>query len=201
MSHYYTQNPTTEHDVKLIEATLRGRLLRFYTDSGVFSKASVDYGSELLIETMTIPAGASVLDMGCGWGPIGISAALESPTGHVLMADVNTRAIELANRNIELNGVDNATVVQSDVFANLNNRTFDVILTNPPIRAGKSVVHSIFRGAADHLQSGGSLWVVIQKKQGAPSAEKALKELFAQVHIRERSKGYYVFEAVLGGNR
>ena len=196
MFHYYTPNPVAEHDVKLIDATLRGRRRSFYTDSGVFSKSAVDYGSEVLIETMTIPAGASVLDMGCGWGPIGISAAILNPTGKVLMADVNTRALDLAARNIKLHGVENAEVIQSDIYSSLAGLLFDVILTNPPIRAGKSVVHSIFRGAVEHLNPGGSLWVVIQKKQGAPSAEKLLKELFPQVHIRERSKGYYVFEAI-----
>lgn len=196
MSHYYTPNPTAEHDLKLIEATLRGRLLRFYTDSGVFSKTAVDFGSELLINTMAIPTAAFVLDMGCGWGPIGISAALLNPAGRVLMADVNTRALELAERNIKLNGVENAEVIQSDVFASLSGYRFDVILTNPPIRAGKNVVHSIFSGAAECLNPGGSLWVVMQKKQGAPSAEKKLAELFAQVHTRERSKGYYIYEAV-----
>ncbi|MDP3487389.1 MAG: class I SAM-dependent methyltransferase [Bacillota bacterium] len=197
MLHYYTPHPIAEHDVKLIDATLRGRRRSFYTDSGVFSKSAVDYGSEVLIETMTIPAGASVLDMGCGWGPIGISAAVLNPTGKVLMADINTRALDLAARNIKLHGIENAEVIQSDIYSNLAGHMFDVILTNPPIRAGKSVVHSIFIGAAEHLNPGGSLWVVIQKKQGAPSAEKALKELFSQVHIRERSKGYYVFEAVV----
>ena len=196
MLHYYTPHPIAEHDVKLIDATLRGRRRSFYTDSGVFSKSAVDYGSEVLIETMTIAPGSSVLDMGCGWGPIGISAAFLNPTGKVLMADINTRALDLAARNIKLHSIENAEVVQSDIYSSLEGLLFDVILTNPPIRAGKSVVHSIFRGAVEHLNPGGSLWVVIQKKQGAPSAEKLLKELFPQVHIRERSKGYYVFEAI-----
>lgn len=196
MPHYYTPDPTTEHDIKLIETTLRGKLLRFYTDAGVFSKTAVDYGSEVLINTMVIPPGSHVLDMGCGWGPIGISAALLNPTGKILMADVNTRALELAKRNIKLNGIENAEVIQSDIFSNLTDHRFDVILTNPPIRAGKSVVHGIFEGAASQLNPGGSLWVVIQKKQGAPSAEKKLAELFSKVHIRERSSGYYIFEAI-----
>lgn len=196
MSHYYTQNPTTEHDVKLIEATLRGRLMRFYTDSGVFSKAEVDYGSRVLIETMVVPPGASVLDMGCGWGPIGISAALLNPTGQILMVDVNQRALDLAARNAKLNGAANTSVLQSNAFTNLTDRTFDVVLTNPPIRAGKDIVFSIYEGAANHLNPGGSLWVVIQKKQGAPSTQKKLNELFSSVHIRERDKGYYIFEAI-----
>lgn len=196
MSHYYTPNPDTEHNIKLVETALRGRVMRFYTDTGVFSKAEVDYGSRVLIETMVIPPGASVLDMGCGWGPIGISAALLNPTGQILMVDVNERALALAARNATLNGAENATVAQSNAFSNLAERTFDVVLTNPPIRAGKDLIFNMYEGAAKHLNPGGSLWVVIQKKQGAPSTEKKLNELFSSVYIRERDKGYHIFEAV-----
>jgi len=135
--------------------------------------------------------------MGCGWGPIGISAALLNPTGQVTLADVNQRALELAERNISLNGVTNASTLQSDIYQNLQGKRFDCILTNPPIRAGKKVVHAILEGAVSHLNPSGSLWVVIQKKQGAPSAEKKLKELFPRVHIRKRDKGYYIFESCL----
>ena len=196
MSHYFTDKPQSPHDEKLLTTTLRGQEFSFYTDSGVFSKDAVDFGSRTLIETMTIPGGASVLDMGCGWGPVGIAAAHFNPTGTVLLVDVNTRALELAERNIIVNKVPNATTQVSDIYANLEAKTFDIILTNPPIRAGKSVVHAIFTGAVEHLNPGGSLWVVIQKKQGAPSAEKRLNELFGKVHIRARNKGYYIFEAV-----
>ncbi|MDP3058325.1 MAG: class I SAM-dependent methyltransferase [bacterium] len=196
MSHYFTQNPTSMHTVKVIEETLRGKHLRFITDAGVFSKSGVDFGSRLLIETMQILKDARVLDIGCGWGPIGISAALINPTGKVVLADINTRALELANKNIALNKVANATTCQSDLYLGVGNELFDVILSNPPIRAGKDIVFSIFTGAKDHLRQAGSLWVVIQKKQGAPSAEKKLREIFPTVIIREKSKGYFVFEAI-----
>ena len=196
MSHYFTNKPKAPHDEKLLTTTLRGQEFSFYTDTGVFSKEGVDFGSRTLIETMVITPGASVLDMGCGWGPVGITAAWLNPTGEVLMVDVNTRALELAEKNISLNEIPNATTQESDVYANLGGKMFDIILTNPPIRAGKTTVHNIFAGAVGHLNPGGSLWVVIQKKQGAPSAEKKLKELFSKVHIRTRNKGYYIFEAV-----
>lgn len=196
MSHYFTDKPQTPHDEKLLTTTLRGREFSFYTDSGVFSKDAVDFGSRTLIETMVIPDGAAVLDMGCGWGPVGITAARINPAGTVLLVDVNTRALALAERNIIINNVTNATTLASDLYAKLEAETFDIILTNPPIRAGKSVVHAIFSGAVDRLNSDGSLWVVMQKKQGAPSAEKRLRELFREVHIRARNKGYYVFRAV-----
>ncbi|MBS3986156.1 MAG: class I SAM-dependent methyltransferase [Selenomonadales bacterium] len=195
MPHYYTPHPTSEHDIKLIQATLRGLSLRFFTDSGVFSKDGVDYGTQALIAAMRIPAGAAVLDMGCGYGPLGITAALLNPTGSVTFADINARALDLAAKNCAANGVTNARFVLSDGFGALEHDKFDCILLNPPIRAGKDVVFRLYRGAARHIKPCGSLWVVIQKKQGAPSTAKELALLFSAVHIRDRDKGYYVFEA------
>lgn len=195
MPHYYTPSPTSEHDIKQIYATLRGLNLRFFTDSGVFSKGAVDYGTQALITAMRIPLGAAVLDMGCGYGPLGITAARINPTGSVTFADINARALDLAAKNCAANGVTNARFVLTDGFQALGQDKFDCILLNPPIRAGKSVVFTMYRGAALHLNPNGSLWVVIQKKQGAPSTGKELALLFSAVHIRDRDKGYYVFEA------
>lgn len=195
MPHYYTPSPTSEHDIRQIYATLRGLNLRFFTDSGVFSKGAVDYGTQALIAAMRIPAGGAVLDMGCGYGPLGITAARLNPTGSVTFADINERALDLAAKNCAANGVTNARFVLTDSFGALEHTRFDSILLNPPIRAGKSVVFSMYRGAALHLKPCGSLWVVIQKKQGAPSTAKELALLFSAVHIRDRDKGYYIFEA------
>ncbi|MBT9134082.1 MAG: Ribosomal RNA small subunit methyltransferase C [Firmicutes bacterium] len=195
MSHYYTPNPTSEHDIKQVQATLRGLKLRFFTDSGVFSKDGVDYGTQTLIAAMSIPQGAAVLDMGCGYGPLGITAALVSSIDSVTFADVNARALDLAAKNCAANGVTNARFVLTNGFTALDQSKFDCILLNPPIRAGKSVVFAMYRGAAAHLCPSGSLWVVIQKKQGAPSTAKELALLFSAVHIRARNKGYYVYEA------
>jgi len=195
MAHYYTPSPTSEHNVKLIQANLRGMSLRFFTDSGVFSKGGVDYGTQALIAAMRIPTGAAVLDMGCGYGPLGITAALLNPSGSVTFADVNERALDLAAKNCAANGVTNARFALSDGFGALQQDKFDCILLNPPIRAGKEVVFRLYRGAATHITPRGRLWVVVQKKQGAPSTAKELALLFSAVHIRDRDKGYYVFEA------
>jgi 16S rRNA (guanine1207-N2)-methyltransferase len=196
--HYYTSKPSTRHDVHCLDATLRGRKLKLETDAGVFSKKGVDFGSELLIETMNFSSEAKVLDVGCGYGPIGLSAALLASGGHVTMVDVNERAVELAKRNAELNQIANVTVLQSDRLEAVRGRQFDVVLTNPPIRAGKETVHSIFEQAHDALVSGGTLWVVIQKKQGAPSAWAKLESLFAEVEEVERDKGYWILKATKG---
>lgn len=144
---------------------------------------------------MEIPEGAKVLDVGCGYGPIGISAAHLASKGHVTMIDINSRAVELARENAQHNGIRNVTVMESDVLSAVQGQTFDVILTNPPIRAGKAVVHAIFEQAYDHLNEGGCLWVVIQKKQGAPSAVAKLESMFPVVEEVGKDKGYRILKA------
>lgn len=193
--HYYSQQPEARHDRRSIDTVLRGRSLRFVSDAGVFSKGDIDHGSRVLIEAMEIPDGAEVLDVGCGYGPIGISAALLAPKGHVTMIDINSRAVELARENARHNGASNVTVMESDKLSAVAGQKFDVVLTNPPIRAGKSVVHEIFEQACDHLKDGGNLWIVIQKKQGAPSAVAKLESLFPVVEEMGKDKGYRIIRA------
>ncbi|KTD84330.1 class I SAM-dependent methyltransferase [Paenibacillus etheri] len=194
--HYYSQQPEVRHDRRTIDTVLRGKSFRFTSDAGVFSKGDIDYGSRVLIEAMIIPDGSAVLDVGCGYGPIGISAAYLAPKGQVLMIDINSRAVELARENAQHNGIRNVTVMESDVLGALNEQQkFDVILTNPPIRAGKAVVHQVFEEAYDHLNEGGFLWIVIQKKQGAPSAVAKLESLFSEVEEVGKDKGYRIIKA------
>jgi 16S rRNA (guanine1207-N2)-methyltransferase len=146
---------------------------------------------------MEIPKTAKVLDVGCGYGPIGLTAAKLAVQGHVTMIDVNGRAVELARENARNNQINNVTIMESDLFAALEEgQQYDVVLTNPPIRAGKDVVHAIFTGAYERLCPGGSLWIVIQKKQGAPSAKQKLDSLFAQVEEVTKDKGYRIYRAV-----
>ncbi|OKP76504.1 16S rRNA methyltransferase [Paenibacillus sp. P3E] len=193
--HYYSQQPDARHDRRTIDTVLRGKSLRFTSDAGVFSKGDIDYGSRVLIETMDFPDGTSVLDVGCGYGPIGISAAYLAPKGHITMIDINSRAVELARENARNNGISNVTVLESDVLSAVKGRKFDVIVTNPPIRAGKTVVHQIFEQAYEHLNKGGALWVVIQKKQGAPSAVAKLESMFEDVEEVGKDKGYRIIKA------
>lgn len=194
--HYYSQKPTTGHNRHKLQVDLRGRTFTFVTDAGVFSKQGIDYGSRFLIEEMIIPADARVLDVGCGYGPIGIAAATLAVSGHVTMIDINERAIELARENARLNRVDHVDIVQSDLFTAVADREFDRILTNPPIRAGKEVVHHIFEEACKRLSPGGELWVVIQKKQGAPSALAKLETLFPEVLEVGKDKGYRIYRSI-----
>jgi 16S rRNA (guanine1207-N2)-methyltransferase len=194
--HYYSKRPTVEHNVQTIEEVLRGRKFTFFTDAGVFSKKGVDYGSKHLIENAEIPVTAHVLDVGCGYGPIGLTAATLCTKGHVTMLDINERAVELSRENARKNGITNVTIIQSNLLEEVKGRTFDVVLTNPPIRAGKETVHRIFSEAYDCLVPGGSLWVVIQKKQGAPSALAKLESIYTEVSEVSKDKGYRVLRAV-----
>lgn len=194
--HYYSPKPSSPSAKHVIVEKLRGKTYSFVTEAGVFSRREVDFGSRLLIETMVIPADAQVLDVGCGYGPIGLVAADLAKDGFVTMIDINERAVAAAKENAERLGIRNVRILQSDRFEALGEQTFDCILTNPPIRAGKAVVYSIFEGAFQRLRSGGTLWVVIQKKQGAPSAFSKLEELFGSVEEVKKEKGYWIFCAI-----
>ncbi|MDF2657229.1 MAG: rRNA methyltransferase [Paenibacillus sp.] len=191
--HYYSRKPTAASDRHTIQCELRGRKFVFVTDAGVFSKEGIDFGSRLLIDTMDIALTDEVLDVGCGYGPIGLSAAALAEQGRVTMVDINERAVELAKENAARNGIGNADIVQGDLFEAVQGRTFTKILSNPPIRAGKQVVHRIFEEAYHHLTEGGQLWIVIQKKQGAPSALAKLESLFENVREADKDKGYRIY--------
>lgn len=195
--HYYSRTQKVESEPKIWDFTLRNQLFRFKTDNGVFSKKEVDFGSRLLIEAFELSnVEGPLLDVGCGYGPIGLSIAKSFPERHVHMIDVNERAIELAKGNAVQNSVHNVDIYESDILINVKEFKFAAILTNPPIRAGKKTVHDIFEQSYEHLVPLGELWVVIQKKQGAPSAIEKLKELFTTVDTIDKSKGYFIIKAV-----
>ncbi|MBB6455196.1 16S rRNA (guanine1207-N2)-methyltransferase [Salirhabdus euzebyi] len=194
--HYYSKKPSSKSERTKWDFVLRGNNFTFTSDYGVFSKNEVDFGSRLLVESFEEPkVEGNILDVGCGYGPIGLSLAKSFPTRHVHMVDVNQRAIELARLNATNNEVANVSVFESNLFENVKDTKYAAILTNPPIRAGKQVVHSILVESYDYLAEKGTLWVVIQKKQGAPSAMKKLEEIFEQVDVVKKDKGYFILRA------
>lgn len=194
--HYYSEKPTVESEERDWSYELKGHKLRFFSDKGVFSKKEVDFGSKLLIETFEFPdRSGGVLDVGCGYGPIGLSLAKSQSDREVHMVDVNERALLLSEKNAERNDIKNVKVYQSNCLNSVEKVDFAAIVTNPPIRAGKQVVHTIFEQAKEHLASEGELWVVIQKKQGAPSAIEKLNALFADVTVVVKKKGYFIIKA------
>ncbi|WP_432362193.1 class I SAM-dependent methyltransferase [Sporosarcina sp. UB5] len=194
--HYYSKNPTVKSDPKEWQATLRNKRLRFKTDAGVFSKGEVDFGSRLLAESFTMSSvEGDVLDVGCGYGPIGLSIAASFPDRNIHMVDVNERAMALANENAELNGIRNVVIYPSDALSAVEAEGFAAVLTNPPIRAGKETVFKIYDGAFSKLAVGGELWIVIQKKQGAPSTITHLIEKFGNAETVGKKKGYFIIRA------
>lgn len=194
--HYFTQTPQSQSNPQTWEKQIRGNFFTFTTDDGVFSKRSVDFGTKLLIEQFQQPIiDGPFLDLGCGYGPIGIVLARTWPDRDIVMSDINRRALSLARKNAKQNDISNVEILLSDRFDNLSHQTFAAIVTNPPIRAGKQVVHQMFEESKEALMEKGELWVVIQKKQGAPSAKKKLISLFTHVKTIARRKGYHVFKA------
>ena len=194
--HYYSNKPETESKPRQWKFTLLGFEFKFETDAGVFSKSEVDFGSRVLIDAFEMPeVEGDVLDVGCGYGPIGLSIAKSNPDRFVHMMDVNTRALHLAEKNASMNGVQNVRIFESDGLSSVGDVKAAAILTNPPIRAGKETVFRFYDGAFEKLVNGGELWVVIQKKQGAPSSVSHLEEMFSEVDVVEKKKGYWIIRA------
>ena len=185
---YFAKQPTSESRPVETEFTYRGQTLRLKTDSGVFSRGSVDEGTALLLESLP-PLSGRVLDLGCGVGVIGVCLGKTNAIDLVL-SDVNQRALALTRENLARNGVM-GTAVESDGFSALDG-LFDTIITNPPIRAGKAVIYRLFGEAREHLADGGSLYLVIRRQQGAESAIRYLSTLFARVETLRRRKGYWI---------
>ncbi len=195
MKHYYTNNENLESSPEEFIYRYREKELIFISDNGVFSKKMIDYGSRVLLDTIKIDSNKkSLLDVGCGYGTFGVSLKSVYPFLQVEMVDVNERAINLAKKNLQKNNLD-AKVYMSSVYDNVFGK-YDLIVTNPPIRAGKEIVTKILVEAKEHLNYKGEIWVVIQKKQGAPSAKKNLEAVFGNVTIEKKDKGYYVLKAV-----
>ena len=190
---YYAENPDAAHDIHELRVELLGEKMTFLTDAGVFSKKMVDFGSQLLLKCLEVNQGETVLDVGCGYGPLGLSLA-KAYGVQATMVDINNRALDLARQNAERNKVE-ATIFQSNIYEQVEGK-FDHVISNPPIRAGKQVVHEIIEKSQDFLETGGDLTIVIQKKQGASSAKSKMEEVFGNCEIVKKDKGYYILRSV-----
>lgn len=197
-NYYFTKNPDVIHDEKEWTFELLNNEFKFTTDNGVFSKKTVDFGSRVLLNAFAqqeIIAG-NILDVGCGYGPIGLAIAKDQPERQIDMTDVNELALELAKKNAEINKITNVSIFESAAYNNVTKTDYATIVTNPPIRAGKNVVHDILSGAFDYLKVGGQLFAVLQKKQGAGSAQKKMTDVFGNCEIILKDKGYYILMSV-----
>ncbi|AMQ19052.1 class I SAM-dependent methyltransferase [Thermococcus peptonophilus] len=194
MSHYYSEEPSTPLKTKTIEVCVRGDCFKFITASGVFSFGKLDRGTELLIESMILQPGWRVLDLGCGYGPIGIVAS--RLVHYVVMTDVNRRAVSIAKKNLKINGVRNAEVRWGNLYEPVAGEKFDSIITNPPVHAGKEVLREIVINAPRHLNDGGYLQLVIKTKQGAKYIKSLMDETFTEVRELAKGSGYRVYAGI-----
>ena len=202
MAHYFDLDPPLASKERTVEFMIDGRVIALQSDNGVFSKDKIDEGTFAFLKVIVpLRLSGKILDIGCGYGPIGLTIALTSPEARVDLADVNTRALALCEKNAKLLGLSQrVTVLQSDVYKNIEG-TYDSIVVNPPIRAGKVVTYAMYDGAFTHLIDGGSLFLVIRKNQGAPSASKYIESIFGNITLLDRSKGYYIYQAEKRANK
>lgn len=194
--HYFTERPRSAshpHDLRFL---YRGQLLSFQVDGGVFAAHGLDPGTSLLIESFQFGPSDRVLDLGCGWGAIGVAAARAAPGGHVVMTDVNRRAVLLARRNLRRNGIPNAEARPGSGFAPVPEERFDAILTNPPYHVGRPFLLDLLAQVPEHLTATGTLWIVGKGSQGIRYYQQWLAEHWAPgVEVVGRRSGYRVLAA------
>lgn len=195
-NHYFAIRPQVKSRPQRIRARLRGREWTFFTDRGVFARNGVDAGTRLLIEAMRIDPTDQVLDVGCGYGPVGLVAAAFAPAGRVVLVDINERAVALAAENARLNQLSNVEVLQGDGCAAVAGRRFTVVVSNPPIRAGKATVRRLVREVWAHLVAGGRFYFVVRTAQGARTLARDVADVFGSLTELERKGGYRVYEAI-----
>lgn len=188
--HYYAQRPESKARLGLLRTRLRGRPFEFLTSASVFSRTRIDTGTRLLVEAMVVPERGFVLDLGCGYGPIGIAAAAINPELQVIMVDVNERAVRLALGNAKRNHVKNVEVRRGELYRPVDDTTFDAILSNPPISAGMLTVASIVTEALPHLHNTGSLQLVVRTKTGGKRVHREMETTFGNVKVMARRSGY-----------
>ncbi len=191
MSHYFT-NDNIKHDINKINIIINNIHLTLTTDSGVFSKKGLDFGTRSLLEKLKVDEiKGDVLDFGCGYGPVGIylKKVTNANNANIDMVDINERALNLAKKNANLNNV-NVNIFQSDIYQNVHKK-YDFIISNPPIRVGKEILYKILFEANDHLKENGMLIIVVNKDQGAKSITRDLQKIY-NVSVLGKNKGFYI---------
>lgn len=194
MSHYYINDNNLKNERRTFSYDYKGKRINFTSDLGVFSKDRLDFGTHVLLQSLPdLSDKKSLLDVGCGVGCIGVSIAKAYPNLEVTMIDVNERCVELSRKN-SLDNKVNTKVLYSNLYENIS-EMYDVIISNPPIRAGKKVVLGVVEEGYGYLNNGGEVYVVIQKKQGADSMKKRMEEVYGNVEIVDKDKGYFIFRS------
>ncbi len=190
--HYFTAFPKSRSRFGMIQTYLCGRSFEFMTASGLFSKSRVDLGTRLLVESMVLPEKGIVLDLGCGYGTVGIAVAVFNPRLQVFMIDVNIRAVRLARRNAEINNAGNVVVKRGNLYEPVRDLAFNCILSNPPVTAGMETVKAMISEAPSHIARKGSFQMVVRSKIGGKRLCMILEEAFGNVKVLARGSGYRV---------
>ena len=191
MGQYFENSQLPSRIVKT-KAKVLGNDFIFCTDNGVFSKDGLDFGSRLLLESIPLEeVGGKVLDMGCGYGVLGI-VLNKILSCEVDMVDVNLRALHLCDLNIKENKCTDIKAFESNCYEKINSK-YSCIITNPPIRAGKKIVYEMVMNAKNYLEEKGNLFLVIRKEQGAKSLIVDLKEIY-NVEILNKKKGFFIIK-------
>ena len=200
MSHYFSEVQDVKSVKKIINYEIKNEKFEFLTDNGVFSKTKVDFGTDVILRTFLNEnkklENIQILDIGCGYGVVSVVLKRFFEKAKILSTDVNERALELTRENIQKNNrTDDFEVRKSFVFDNIS-ENFDMILSNPPIRAGKQVIFEIYEKSFFHLNKNGKFYCVIQTKHGAKSTKKKLEELFGNCTTLVIEAGYRIFRCV-----
>ncbi len=189
--HYFTQKPESAENPHVFTANVRGNMLTFHTSSSMFSPNRIDTGTNILIENAIVLKDTDVLDLGCGYGAVGLALAKVEPSIRLVMADVNERAIKLCRKNADVNNIP-ADVRQSDGFAHVP-ELFDTILLNPPQTAGKKLCEKLISESFEHLKLNGTLQLVARHQKGGREFEKFMQELFGNVEEVAKESGFRVY--------
>jgi 16S rRNA (guanine1207-N2)-methyltransferase len=190
--HYFTSSPQSADRFGLVRTSICGRNFEFLTSSSVFSKRRIDPGTRLLIESMALPKEGCVLDIGCGYGAVGIVAASLNPKLSVVMTDVNIRAVRLARKNTESNRVFNTEVRCGTLYEPVDGLMFNCVLSNPPVSAGMDTVRAIVSGAKNVMAQQATFQMVIRSKIGAKTLPALFNETFGNCTILSRESGFRV---------
>ncbi len=196
-SHYYSQKPASSGKTTTIQTNQLGNRLSFKSQSGVFGWMKVDKGSDLLLNNAEIPTKKGlILDLGCGYGLIGITLAKAYTNTNFVLVDINELAIKLTKENCKTNGVeDNTEVRQGNIYEPLKDLKFNVILTNPPLMAGKKILWEFVSKSKDHLENNGSIQLVVPKKKGLKSMQKMLESVYDEYEVIAKGSGFWVLKA------
>lgn len=192
MPQYYEKKQTSKFRIKEITAVLRGMIFTFHTAGGVFSAQHVDAGTQLLVDSCMVENGTGILDLGCGYGVVGIVIKKVYPNCDVFMVDINERAVTLAEQNAAVNGVV-PHIMQGNLFEPLGEMQFDTILLNPPYVAGRKLIFTMISESQKHLKTGGLLQIVARHQKGGKTIAAKMKEMFGNVHDHARKGGYHVY--------